>query len=95
MEKAQQVTFLRSIQVACVVGIGFVGLIGFLMFAGGESFSSISGAVTENFVRTWHAALRFDVEELLRQWIGGALGLLVCAALGIYVVRLLSQDARD
>lgn len=95
MKKEQQVIFLRSVQAACVVGIGFVGLIGFLMSAGVVTLHSVWGAATEDIANTWHAMLTFNVGTLLRHWISGALGLVIFAAIGVGVVQLLSQEERN
>lgn len=95
MKKAQKVIFLRSVQAACVAGIGLVGLFGFLMFAGVENYHSVWDAVTENLADTWRAALSFDFDTLVRQWISGALGLAIFAALGVGVVQMLSHDKRN
>ena len=88
MKNTRRVMFQRSIQVGCIIGIGLTGLIGFLTLVGVESLHSIALAVTESLARTWRAACSMDVDDLLRQWFVGALGIVICAVVGCCVVAV-------
>jgi hypothetical protein len=65
------------------------------MFVGGEPFQSVWGGASETLASTWRAVLSFDVGTLLRQWISGALGLVVIAGLAACAVQLLPKDTRN
>ena len=91
MKKTQRVMVQRSIQAACIIGMGLTGLIGLLTLAGVESLHSVSSAVTESVASTWRAVRSMDVDDLLRQWIVGALGVVIFAAVDFCAVLLLGS----